>query len=61
MSLKLEYHLLFIFVLTLTYKECLKLVKERLKQPYHERTLKTGLKELQLHIKSLTLYYQERI
>lgn len=31
MSLKLEYHLIFIFVLTLTYKECLKLEKERFK------------------------------
>lgn len=51
MSLKLEYHLLFIFVLTLTYKECLKLEKKGLKQPYHKLTLKTGLGKWQLHIK----------
>jgi len=51
MSLKLEYHLLFIFLLTLTYKECLKLEKEGLKQLYRKLTLKAGLGKLQSCIK----------
>lgn len=49
--MSLEYHLLFIFVLTLTYKEHLELGKEGLKQPYHKLTLKTGLGKLPLRIK----------
>lgn len=44
--MSLEYHLLFIFVLTLTYKEHLKLEKEGFKQPYHNLMLKTGLGKL---------------
>lgn len=44
--MSLEYHLLFIFVLTLTYKEHLKLGKEGLIQPYHNLMLKTGLGKL---------------
>lgn len=41
--MSLEYHLLFIFVLTLTYKERLKLEKEGLEEPYHNLMLRTGL------------------
>lgn len=44
--MSLEYHLLFIFVLTLTYKERLKLEKEGLKEPYHNLMLRTGLGKL---------------
>lgn len=44
--MSLEYHLLFIFVSILNYKERLKLEKEGLKQPYHNLMLKTGLGKL---------------
>lgn len=59
--MSLESHLLFIFVLTLTYKECLKVEKEGWTQPYHKLTLKTALGNLQSSIKLAERWESEQL